>query len=246
MQTIIKTLIYLTVLAELLLSSCASTKNLYGEYDDIYYSPVDKEIAQNNEIAALTQNQIQKVDTSIVLKRDSSLNYNSPLVFTKYTGKEIRNKKKTGQLPKPLLRQYRSNGFFIYQDNKILNNTVAFSILKTNEESTKMLETADAYENKWIKTNSFMDNFTFSWLIISSIANLTVLKETGWYALPFPPLIIAIPVAIRSGNLRTKYINSLKEAINLYNGGLKASFYLPNPTLRFGFTPNGFGMRMNF
>jgi hypothetical protein len=37
MKTIIKTLIYLTVFTELFLSSCGTTKNLYGEYDDLYY-----------------------------------------------------------------------------------------------------------------------------------------------------------------------------------------------------------------
>ena len=49
MNAFFKTLFYVLVVAELSLSSCATTKNLGGEFDDLYYSPSVQSIAQNND-----------------------------------------------------------------------------------------------------------------------------------------------------------------------------------------------------
>jgi hypothetical protein len=44
-----KALFFILVLAELIVSSCATSKKNSGEYDDLYYSPSDKPIAQKSD-----------------------------------------------------------------------------------------------------------------------------------------------------------------------------------------------------
>jgi hypothetical protein len=56
LQIIIKAFFPLIVLAELILSSCATSKNLGGDYDDLYYSPSDKQIIQNSDKTKIQSN----------------------------------------------------------------------------------------------------------------------------------------------------------------------------------------------
>jgi hypothetical protein len=70
----IKTLFYFIVAAELALSSCATTNNLGGEFDDLYYSRSLQSIAQNNEKTNIQS----KLQTKQDLNSRSGLNSVQP------------------------------------------------------------------------------------------------------------------------------------------------------------------------
>jgi hypothetical protein len=63
-KTIIRVLIYLTVLAELGTSSCVSSKNISSEYDDLYNSPSDKLVVLSND--TVETNGQEQLDRSLV------------------------------------------------------------------------------------------------------------------------------------------------------------------------------------
>jgi len=56
MQIIIRALSCFIVLAELIMSSCATSKNLETRYDDIYYAPSDKQFVQNIDTTMYSYN----------------------------------------------------------------------------------------------------------------------------------------------------------------------------------------------
>jgi len=70
----IKTLFYVLVVAELSLISCATTNNLGGEFDDLYYSPSVQSIAQNNDKTNIQS----KLQTKQELNSGSRLNSVQP------------------------------------------------------------------------------------------------------------------------------------------------------------------------
>jgi hypothetical protein len=127
-------------------------------------------------------------------------------------------------------------GYNFYQNNTKLNYSQLYEIMQSNEQAYKQIKAARS-------TNAFVSIFAGAggFLIGYPIGTAIGGGDPNWVLAGVGAglVLIAIPISI-------KCINQTKNAVNIYNSGLRTSSVLPPAELKFGVTGNGIGFRLNF
>jgi hypothetical protein len=143
-----------------------------------------------------------------------------------------------------LARQLYDQHYMIYTKDDILVKSEVFSLMKPYEQAYINMKKA---QSKILAL--YIVEFVFSTGILS-YAIIEVPKDDpsykGWFTYIGVLVGISAIGEITIASLQSASLKNAKIAIDLYNNGLETSSKLPKSELKFGFTTNGLGLRVNF
>lgn len=244
MQTIIKSVFYILVFGGFLLNSCATNKKISGEYDDLYFSTSDKHVMQDNG-----QHRGQtKIESSIEIS--NVLLYDS-LVIKKTKDKELKRMVKNKEITNSQMIEIRHNmRYTISTKGKILTNSEIDSTLKTNNEAyLKYLDFGKKIDRSWKAGNKLLLTYGLTTAIFAAGALTTndPQKKNAYIEVGFAAFLVETGIGVIIGISLDSQIKKFgKEAINIYNNGIRNKTQLPKAKISFGIMGNGIGMRINF
>jgi hypothetical protein len=132
----------------------------------------------------------------------------------------------------------------IHTKNEILRNSEIFSLMRHSGQAYEMMSDA---QSKIATLNTM--NIVFSiglagYVILGALTYDSSDKEFVTYL----GVIFGIGAIaeVTFASLRSASFKDAKTAVDLYNNVLKTSSKLPKSELKFGFTTNGIGLRVNF
>ena len=244
MRTKINILFYILVLAELVLSSCAISKKNSGDYDDLYYRPSDNPAMQDN-VQKQSQTKIERSNeiTNILL-------YDS-LVIKKTKSKELKRMVKNREINNSQMIEIRHNmRYTISTKGKILTNSEIDSTLKTNNEAyLKYLDFGKKIDKSWKAGNKLLLTYGLTTAIFAAGALTTddPQKKNAYIEVGFAAFLVETGIGVIIGISLDSQIKKFgKEAINIYNNGIRNKTQLPKAKISFGMMGNGIGIKINF
>jgi hypothetical protein len=143
-----------------------------------------------------------------------------------------------------LARQLYDRHYMIYTKDDILVKSEIFSLMKPYGQAYTNMRKA---QSKILALNIVKLVFSTGLL---SYAIIEVPKDDPSYKECFTYIGVLVGISaigqITIAPLRSASFKNAKTAIDLYNNGLETSSKLPKSELKFGFTTNGLGLRVNF
>jgi hypothetical protein len=244
MHPIVKSVFSTLVFGGLLLSSCATNKKISSEYDDLYYRPSDKNIKQNNLLQQAQTKIEPRIDTSNVVLGDS-------LVIKKTKSKELKRMVKNREINNSQMIEIRHNmRYTISTKDKILTNSEIDSTLKTNDEAyLKYLDFGKKIDKSWKAGNKLLLTYGLTTAIFAAGALTTddPQKKNAYIEVGFAAFLVETGIGVIIGISLDSQIKKFgKEAINIYNNGIRNKTQLPKAKISFGMMGNGLGMKINF
>ena len=243
MRTKIKVLFYILVLVELVLSSCATSKKISGEYDDLYYRPSDNHAMQNTDKPQTRTNIASSTDNTNVIWHDT-------LIIQKIHWNDIKRMAKKKEIDNSQRRDLIYSHYLISINSKKLTHLESDSILRTNNDAyQKYLDSRKTIENN-IKFDHIGGTFVCLIMGVTAIGILTTddynkmnAYETIGFVILLPTLIIGVTI---EASLKSKAYKLGAEAVNIYNSGIRNNSKLPKTKISFGMMGYGIGMKINF
>ena len=244
MQSTVTSVFYTLVLGGLFLSSCATNKKISGEYDDLYYSPSNKNVKQNNVLQQAQTKIETSIDASSVVLGDS-------LIIKRAKSKELNRMANNKEINISQMNEIKHNmRYMISTKGKILLYSEIDSILNTNNEAyLKYRNFKKEIDKSWKanKTFGIIGGLTMG---ITGVGALTIddpqLADAVFH-LGGAVLIVELGiVAIIAVSIDSKIKKFGTDAINIYNNGIQHKTQIPKANILFGKIGNGIGMKVNF